>query len=486
MMFSVLHISQHCNQFEKPFQIQIPSPFFTSQHLHQNANGRTLQRLRFLIFSQSGGFMANTSASRRFMKLAGMTASIATKTLSNSIKNINADEEKKLQARSQLYSEIGLKIAETLGEMKGAVMKVGQIASQYKDIFPPEVQTAIAKLQRQAPSMPFAQIKAQVEKELGKPINELFQFFDTEPFAAASIGQVHKAILKDGQAVVVKVQYPGVDQACESDLKQVKLALRLMGVLKIDRKLQDEIFQEIQESLYTELNYEIEAQNLQVFRIFHAELDNKIIIPQVYPEYSSRRVLTLSQETGDSIETASTWSQDKRNELGRRLFQAMGQEIFYLKRFHCDPHPGNFAFREDGSVLIYDYGGVKTLNTDIVNTYKQLIHAARQQNVAAIEEQLRALHVRTSKGQLPQDWYLAWVEILMRPVTTNYDFAANSSHHDGVALVKESLKYWECFQPSPETLMVNRTVSGHYWNLISLKVHDNLSDLFESIVPPTS
>lgn len=426
---------------------------------------------------------SNSSAGRRFMKLAGMTASIAGKAVSNSIKNINADADKKLEARSQLYAEIGIKVAETLGEMKGAVMKVGQIASQYKDIFPPEVQTAIAKLQRQAPSMPFDQIKRQVEKELGQPITTLFQSFDSEPFAAASIGQVHQAVLNNGQAVVVKVQYPGVDEACESDLKQVRLALRLMGVLKIDRKLQDEIFTEIQDSLYTELNYEIEAQNLQVFRTFHEQLDEKIIIPQVYSEYSSRRILTLSQETGESIETASTWSQEKRNELGRRLFQAIGQEIFYLKRFHCDPHPGNFAFREDGSVIIYDYGGVKTLSTDIVNTYKHLIQAARQQNIAEIEEDLRQLHVRTDKGQIPQDWYLAWLEVLMRPLVTDYDFAQNSAHHDGMALVKESLKYWDCFQPSPDTLMVNRTISGHYWNLINLKVHDNLNDLFEDLVP---
>ncbi|GAA5001668.1 AarF/ABC1/UbiB kinase family protein [Acinetobacter puyangensis] len=426
---------------------------------------------------------SNSSAGRRFMKLAGMTASIAGKAVSNSIKNINADEDKKLESRTQLYQEIGIKVAETLGEMKGAVMKVGQIASQYKDIFPPEVQTAIAKLQRQAPSMPFDQIKRQVENELGKPLEQLFQHFDNEPFAAASIGQVHKAILNNGQAVVVKVQYPGVDEACDSDLKQVRLALRLMGVLKIDRKLQDEIFHEIQESLYTELNYEIEAQNLQVFRTFHQQLDEKIIIPQVYPDYSSRRILTLSQETGESIETASTWSQQKRNELGRRLFQAIGQEIFYLKRFHCDPHPGNFAFREDGSVIIYDYGGVKTLSNEIVSTYKHLINAARQQNIPAIEDDLHTLNVRTEKGQIPQDWYLAWLEILMRPLVTNYDFAANSAHHDGIKLAKQSFKYWDCFQPSPDTLMINRTVSGHYWNLIHLKVHDNLNDLFEDLVP---
>lgn len=430
--------------------------------------------------------MANTTRTpgRRFMKLASMTASIATKTVTNSIKNFNADEDKKNAARSQLFQDIGLQIADTLGEMKGAVMKVGQIASQYKDIFPPEVARAISKLQRQAPAMPFQEIKAQVEKELGKPLNQIFTAFDEQPFAAASIGQVHKATLPSGEQVVVKVQYPGVEEACESDLKQVRLALRLMGVLKIGRKLQDQLFKEIQDSLDNELNYQIEAQNLEVARTFHQALDSKIIIPQVYKDYSSRHILTLSLEHGESIETASTWSQDTRNELGRRLFRAIGREIFFLKRFHCDPHPGNFAFREDGSVIVYDYGGVKTLSTEIVMHFKQLIQAARDSDILAMEQQLTALHSMSEQGKFPADLYEAWLEVLMRPLTTLYDFAENSAHHDGIELVKPSLKYWDVFKPSPDTLMVNRTVSGHYWNLIHLKVHDNLNDLFEELVPP--
>ena len=420
---------------------------------------------------------------RRFMKLAGMTASIASKTVSNKIRNFNADEDQKNEARSKLFQDIGIQIADTLGEMKGAVMKVGQIASQYKDIFPPEVAKAIAKLQRQAPAMPFAQIKLQVEKELGKPLDQIFKHFDEQPFAAASIGQVHKATLPNGKEVVVKVQYPGVDEACESDLKQVRLALRLMGVLKVDRKLQDRIFQEIQDSLHEELNYEIEAQNLQVFKTFHEKLDPKIIIPNVFTDYSSRRILTLSLEKGENIETASTWDLQTRNEMGRRLVRALGQQMFYLKRFHCDPHPGNFAFREDGSVIIYDFGGVKTLSIDIVERFKTLVRAGRKNDIATIEEYLTTLDALSEKGVFPEELYHEWLEVLLRPLTTQYDFAENSAHHDGVKLVKKSLKYWDTFKPSPDTLMVNRTISGQYWNLIHLKVNDNLNDLFEELVP---
>lgn len=424
-----------------------------------------------------------SSSGKRFLKLAGMTASIASKSVTNSIRNLTADEEQKNAARSQLFQDIGIQIADTLGEMKGAVMKVGQIASQYKDIFPPEVAKAIAKLQRQAPAMPFAAIQQQVEKELGKPLNQIFSSFETEPFAAASIGQVHRAILPNGQAVVVKVQYPGVDQACESDLKQVRLALRLMGVLKIDKKLQDQLFKEIQDSLSAELNYEIEAQNLEVFKTFHEKLDQQVIIPTVYKDYSSRRVLTLSYEKGESIETASTWSVETRNQIGRRIVRALGQEIFFLRRFHCDPHPGNFAFREDGSVIIYDYGSVKTLSPEIVQHFKSLVNAARQENIAQVEDLLVELKALAEKEKFPDELYSQWIEILLRPLSTHYDFAENSSHHDGMRLVKKSLKYWDVFKPSPDTLMVNRTVSGHYWNLIHLKVHDNLNDLFEELVP---
>ncbi|MDV2469389.1 AarF/ABC1/UbiB kinase family protein [Acinetobacter chinensis] len=420
---------------------------------------------------------------KRFMKLASMTASIATKTVSNSIRNFNADEDQKNEARSKLFQDIGVQIADTLGEMKGAVMKVGQIASQYKDIFPPEVAKAIAKLQRQAPAMPFAEIKQQVEKELGQPLNKSFAHFDEQPFAAASIGQVHKATLHNGTPVVVKVQYPGVDEACESDLKQVRLALRLMGVIKVDKKLQDRLFHEIQESLHEELNYEIEAQNLEVFRTFHQALDSKIIIPKVYKEHSSRRVLTLSLEKGESIETASSWDLTVRNEIGRRLIQALGQQMFFLKRFHCDPHPGNFAFREDGSVVIYDFGGVKTLSSDIIGHFKTLVNAGRQQDISTIENQLTELDALAEKGKFPEELYNAWLEVLLRPLTTHYDFAENSAHHDGMKLVKKSLKYWDVFKPSPDTLMVNRTISGQYWNLIHLKVHDNLNDVFEELVP---
>ena len=180
---------------------------------------------------------ASTPA-KRFMRLAGMTASITGKVMSNSMKSLVGSAEQKAEARSDMYHEIGKQIANTLGEMKGAVMKVGQIASQYQDIFPPEIAAAMSKLQKEAPPMPFNIIEQQIIRELGVKPHEKFLEFDEKPFAAASIGQVHRAKLPTGEDVIVKVQYPGVEECCESDLKHLRMALKLAGVIKINKELQ--------------------------------------------------------------------------------------------------------------------------------------------------------------------------------------------------------------------------------------------------------
>ncbi|MDO4223650.1 MAG: AarF/ABC1/UbiB kinase family protein [Acinetobacter sp.] len=420
---------------------------------------------------------AKTTASGRFLKLAGLTARIAGQSLGNKLRSITADEEQKQQQHQQLLTSIGVQIAQTLGEMKGAAMKVGQIASQYKDLFPPEIATELAKLQRQAPPVAFDVIQQQIERALKQPWQQVFQSVEQQPFAAASIGQVHRAILHDGRKVVIKVQYPHVEDVCRSDLKSVRLALRLMGVLKIDAALQDCLFAEIEDSLLNELNYELEAHHLRLFAQFHANRDEKIIIPQVIDEYSSRYMLVLSEEQGHRMQIASTWQPSLRNALGRRLFKAICDQIFILQRFHCDPHPGNFAFREDGSVIMYDFGAVKGLSDTTVDQFKQLIAAAKQGSVTAVEQQLMALQMLTQAGQFPAELYQQWFEVLLRPLTQPYDFAQNSAHHDARALIKPSLQYWQLFRPSPYTLLMNRTISGHYWNLIHLKVHDDLSDL---------
>lgn len=434
-------------------------------------------------------------AQNRFLKLAGMTASIAGKAAKSSLTSLAGSAEDKQKAKTELLQTVGLQIADTLGEMKGAVMKVGQIASQYKDVFPPEVAKALEKLQKDAPPMPFEQIKAQVEKELGKPITESFAHFEEMPFAAASIGQVHKAILPTGEPVVVKVQYPDIDNNVDSDLKQVRLALKVAGVLNMDKALQEQIFSEIRTSLYDELDYTKEAHNLAIFAQFHAD-DTGLIIPKVHASHSTKRILTLSQEMGETLETASTWDNDIKQKIAERLFHFSAGQLFKLYRLHCDPHPGNFAFRPDGSVVAYDFGGIKTYSHDEVELFRRFGKHALQGDTTALDQDMFAIGIRKtgekSEEFIPADFYLNWLNIGLKPYGFTqpfdlskhapFDFATSQTHHEAIAAAKDSLKYWQSFQPSPLTMMLDRTISGQYWNLVNLGVKIDLSPLIKEYI----
>ncbi len=423
------------------------------------------------------------SSGKRFMKLAGMTASIAGKAAKNSLRHLSSDEEKRIQARSELMQDVGVQIADTLGEMKGAVMKVGQIASQYKDVFPPEVATALEKLQKDAPAMPYAQIKTQVERELGDDIDKLFTAFETEPFAAASIGQVHKATLPSGQKVVVKVQYPDVDKNCDSDLKQVRMALKIAGVLNMSRELQDQLFNEIRQSLHDELDYIKEANNLRVFGAFHAD-DDGLIIPKVISSHSTKRILTLTEEMGEPLAVAATWDNEIKRKIAARLFHFSAGQLFELYRMHCDPHPGNFAFREDGSVIAYDFGGVRSYSDSEVQLFRRFARHAIKSDVTALEQDLIALDIRREDDKdVPGEFYEQWLQIGLKPLsiapyhTGSFDFGSSQVHHEAINQMRTSLKYFGQFQPSATTMMLDRTVSGQYWNLVNLGVEIDLSPM---------
>jgi len=170
---------------------------------------------------------AITSRTGRFIKLAGMTATVASRYASERIRRVVGDKEKQHLRTSETYRKMADDVVATLGDLKGAVMKVGQIASQTQDFLPKEISQALQKLQKEAPPIDFLLIRKQIVDELGREPDELFQFFDKKPYAAASIGQVHRAVTHEGVDVIVKVQYPGVDVSCDSDLKQLRMALRL-------------------------------------------------------------------------------------------------------------------------------------------------------------------------------------------------------------------------------------------------------------------
>ena len=413
-----------------------------------------------------------TSRRGRFFKLAGMTASVAGQYAGQRARRMfRGDDE---GARSESYTRMAGQIAGTLGEMKGAVMKVGQIASQTQDFLPKEFSEALQTLQKEAPPMPFEVILEQVEAELGKPVGELFEYFQEKPYAAASIGQVHRARLHDGTDVIVKVQYPGVDESCDSDLKQLRMALRLGGLLKMPKESVDQLFGEIRERLKEELDYENEARNIELFRDFHKD-QSWVVIPAVIPDHSSRRVLTMELVEGDHVSkvTPDRYSQETINLIGHRIFTTMADQLFRFQCIHGDPHAGNFAYRPDGSIIMYDFGCVKKLKPEIVESYRKALIAAIEEDYQALDRHLISLGARVeSQPAVDEDYYAMWRDILIQPFAYDepYDYSESELHKHVASQTRTVFRYLEFFKPPVESIFIDRMIAGHYWMLKRLGV----------------
>lgn len=417
------------------------------------------------------------------MRLAGMTARVATGYTKSRIKSVFQSKEAAERDRTRAHEEAGELIAQTLGELKGAVMKVGQMASIAGDLLPKELADSLGALQREAPPMDFEVIAEQIESELGAPPPLLFDHFDPEPFASASIGQVHRARTDDGREVVVKVQYPGVDDAVDSDLAHLKIALRASGLVKVKRKVLDEVFAELKARLREELDYCNEADNVRLFADYYRERP-EVVVPEVVGERSSQRVLTLTYEPGHHIADLDDFSQGVRNEIGACLFQVLADQIFNLKVLHADPNPGNFAFRPDGSVVLYDFGCVKHLDPEIIDAYRDTIRAGFAEDYAGVEDGLIRLGARNLDGPtVPLDYYKPWRDIFMRPLLGDepYDFGASSLQQEAIKLVPGFLtKYLSSFQPPVEMVFLDRVVVGHYGNLRKLGARGQFRPLLEA------
>lgn len=414
-----------------------------------------------------------TSRSGRFFKLAGMTASVAGQYAGQRARRLFRSENDE-GAQSEDYTRMAGQIAETLGEMKGAVMKVGQIASQTQDFLPKEFSDALERLQKEAPPVAFEVIVGQIESELGKPVSGLFEYLQEKPYAAASIGQVHRARLYDGTDVIVKVQYPGVDDSCDSDLKQLRMALKLGGLLKMPKKAVDQLFAEIRERLKEELDYENEAENLRLFREFHRK-DQWVIIPGVISSHSTRRVLTLELVEGDHVSqvTPECYDQDTINLIGHRIFTTMADQLFRFQCIHGDPHAGNFAYRPDGSIIMYDFGCVKKLKPDIVEAYRKTLISALDEDYQALDDHLIDLGARVeSQPAVDQAYYAMWRDILIVPFEQDepYNFAESEIHKRVAAKTSTVFKYLDQFRPPVESIFIDRMIAGHYWILKRLGV----------------
>ncbi|MFT4702398.1 MAG: putative unusual protein kinase regulating ubiquinone biosynthesis (AarF/ABC1/UbiB family) [Bradymonadia bacterium] len=406
----------------------------------------------------------------RFLKLAGMTASVAGRYAATRVKEAFQSEDEAKEGRLEAYKRSGERIAETLGELKGAAMKIGQMASIGSDILPRELSDALTKLQKKAPPMPYEAIAAQIERELGSAPELLFESFERTPFASASIGQVHRARVDDGREVVVKVQYPGVDESVDSDLAHLKLALRASGLVnKAHRAGLGRVFEELRERLHEELDYTLEAANVRQFRAFHADHEG-IVVPDVVGERSAQRVLTMTYEPGYAISELDEqgFDQDTRDLLGRRLLDAVAAELFELRAIQADPNPANYAFRKDGTVVLYDFGCVQAIHDEVITPYTQLIQASWVEDYDAAEKALIELGVRNPNGPpVEHEFYRRWRNLFLQLylVDEPFDFSAATFQQQFMRLLPDAMKRLHSFEPPAKLVFIDRTLGGLYGNL---------------------
>lgn len=267
----------------------------------------------------------------------------------------SAERRQALDTEHQLRT--AEQVADALGHMKGALMKVGQMASYLDQGLPEPVREQLAQLQADAPPMAPELAAGVVARELGAPPDQIFATWDPVPFAAASIGQVHRAITKDGRAVAVKVQYPGVDRAIDADLANAGLLVQVIGMV-FPGVEPEPIVDELKLRLREELDYTLEAENQRLFARYYRD-HPFIAIPQVVDELSSRRTLTTELAEGARFDELLEWSQAEKDLAAEAIYRFVFGSLYRLGAFNGDPHPGNYLFNPGGRVTFLDFGLVK-------------------------------------------------------------------------------------------------------------------------------
>ena len=323
--------------------------------------------------TSSPAFIGATSRSARNLQVARLGARAGVREVGHRARRaVSAPEDRERldEAHAMRTAE---QVAETLGNMRGAFMKLGQMASYLDEGLPEHLRTALSQLQQAAPPMSAALAAGVIGAELGGAPQSVFASWDPEPIAAASIGQVHRATLHDGREVAVKVQYPGVDDAIRSDLGTAGVLFKGLSALYpgLDS---GPLVAELQERLLEELDYRIEADNQELFARWFAG-HPFISVPAVVPELSTARVLTSAFVDGARFDEVVGWSQEERDLAGEAIFRFVFRGIYRLHAFNGDPHPGNYLFHGGGRVTFLDFGLVKRFDPAETEMFGAMIRA---------------------------------------------------------------------------------------------------------------
>jgi predicted unusual protein kinase regulating ubiquinone biosynthesis (AarF/ABC1/UbiB family) len=426
-----------------------------------------------------------TSPLGRLFELGSLAARAGASTVASRLSGIGRSAPAREALRTADLVKNAHRLVATLGELKGAAMKVGQMLSLQDAFLPPEVAVVLRSLQGETPSLPLEMVEDQLAAELGDPL-QLFASFEPEAFAAASIGQVHRAVLRDGRQVAVKIQYPDIDRIVEADLGNLRRVLKSVVALvtKVDF---EPIWKELQARLREELDYLHEAERLRRMAELHAGVP-EVVIPKVVEEASTARILTMEYEEGLSPDEACSAAtpQALRDRWGLVLFDFFLRGLLEHRLLHADPNLANFAFRRDGRVVVYDFGCIKEMPLRLARGYRELCRAALAGRVDELPERLKKMGVHRVDGR-PLDHALVapWAALvleLLRPAPP-YRFGVDGSVASRMFdAARNSLAEAGDVRFPPDVVFVNRTVGGHFGNLTRLRAEGPWREHLERFV----
>ncbi len=323
------------------------------------------------------------------------------------------------------HEEMAARVAEVLGEMKGAAMKLGQLLSFVDLDLPPEVRSiyhdALAQLRDSAPPEDPEAIERVVREDFGAPAEEVFATWDPSPLAAASIGQVHAATLHDGRDVVVKVQYPGVAEAVRSDLANAEMFTPLARLFSPNQEIEP-LLDELRERINDELDYQREAQYQRAFADRYAG-HPFIIVPDVVADLCRNRVLVSDRVHGRRFdEVAASGDEDLRQRVGEIIFRYAFGSIARFRLFNGDPHPGNYLVTEDDQVAFLDYGSVKMFARERYASMRTVDDAVARNDKEGFLDAMRATRFLPARAGIDEDKLWEWFRLYTRPVLDEQPF----------------------------------------------------------------
>ena len=348
----------------------------------------------------------------RSARLGGLVAGQSARWAGTRAANRLRSPEEAEAATGERATALARELVKQLGQMRGAAMKVGQVLSTIDFTAIPESEreefkATLAALRDDVPPLPFKKVRKLLEAELGGKVGDHFESFEEEAFAAASIGQVHRAVTLDGDAVAVKLQYPGVAEAVESDLRNLSLLLPLVKRLApgLDVKA---LYGELRERIAEELDYEIEAQNHRaVERAFRG--DPLMHVPKVHTGLSSRRVLVTDLLSGKRFAEVKQLDEAERDRFGEIVFRFYFTLLQRTNRVCGDPHPGNYLLLHDGRVGFLDFGLMRVLDADYLEAERALARAAVAEDAAEVHAILARLGYLPNPGDFVPEALLEWL-----------------------------------------------------------------------------